>query len=195
MKTDRVNVAFFGDGAVNNGAFHEGINLASVWELPVIFVCENNLYATEVPFAKATKNPSVASRGEAYGLPGVEVDGNDVVAVYEAAGKAVGRARAGEGPTLLECKTYRTQAHSEGMRDAGYRTAEEVEAWKARSPIDLFAERLLGDEVVDRAELEQIENEVKALIEEALTFAEQSPWPDPSTMTEHVYSQEGCTDA
>jgi 2-oxoisovalerate dehydrogenase E1 component len=114
MKMDRVNVAFFGDGAVNNGAFHEGINLASVWGLPVILVCENNLYATEVAFAKATKNSSVASRGEAYGLPGVEVDGNDVIAVYEAAGEAVHRARAGDGPTLIECKTYRTRAHAEG---------------------------------------------------------------------------------
>jgi len=192
MKMDRVNVAFFGDGAVNNGAFHEGINLASVWGLPVIFVCENNLYATEVAFAKATKNSSVASRGEAYGLPGIEVDGNDVVAVYEAAGEAVRRARAGEGPTLLECKTYRTRAHAEGMRDAGYRTVEEVDAWKARCPIKLLADHLLDDRVVTEAEIDAIEAEIKALAEEAVTFAEQSPWPDPATITDHIYSQGGC---
>lgn len=194
-KTDRVSVAFFGDGAVNNGAFHEGINIATAWELPVIFVCENNLYATEVAFAKATKNPSVALRGQSYGLPGVEVDGNDVVAVYQATGEAVRRARAGEGPTLLECKTYRTRAHSEGMRDAGYRTVEEVNDWKARCPIKLFKNRLLGDKVVDETEIEDIESEVKLLIQEAVTFAEQSTWPDPATMTDHLYSREGCYDA
>jgi 2-oxoisovalerate dehydrogenase E1 component len=192
MKMDRVSVAFFGDGAVNNGAFHEGVNLATTWELPVIFVCENNLYATEVAFAKATKNSSVASRRQAYGLPGVEVDGNDVVAVYEVAGEAVRRARAGQGPTLLECKTYRTRAHSEGMRDAGYRTAEEVEEWKARCPITLFKKGLLADKVVDEAEIEAVEAEVSTLMAEAVTFAEQSPWPDPATMADHVYSQEGC---
>lgn len=192
MKMNRVSVAFFGDGAVNNGAFHEGVNLATVWKLPVIFVCENNLYATEVAFAKTTKNSSVASRGQAYGLPGVEVDGNDVVAVYQATEEAVRRARAGEGPTLLECKTYRTRAHSEGMRDAGYRTAEEVNDWKARCPIKLFKNRLLGDRLADEAEIEDIEAEVKSLMQEAVTFAEQSPWPDPATMTDHVYSQEGC---
>ena len=195
MKMERVSVAFFGDGAVNNGAFHEGINLATVWNLPVIFVCENNLYATEVAFAKATKNSSVASRGQAYDLPGVEVDGNDVVAVYEVAGEAVLRARAGEGPMLLECKTYRTRAHSEGMRDAGYRTTEEVDEWKARCPIALFKKGLLADKIVDEAEIEAVEAEVKTLMAEAVTYAEGSPWPDPATMTDHIYSQEGCYDA
>lgn len=195
LKTDRVGVAFFGDGAVNNSAFHEGINLASVWELPVIFVCENNLYATEVPFTKATRNPNVASRGQAYGLPGVEVDGNDVIAVYQAAGEAVRRARAGQGPTLLECKTYRTRAHSEGMRDAGYRAAEEVDAWKKRCPITQFKERLLQEGQVATAEIEAIEAEVQSLVEEAMHLAEQSPWPDPTTLTDHIYSHEGCYDA
>src|SRR5215469_705968 len=105
LRTDRVAVAFFGDGAVNNGAFHEGLNLASVWKLPVLFVCENNQFATEVPFAYAAGNPHVASRAAAYGMPGHEIDGNDVQAIYRVAGEAVRRARAGEGPTLLECKT------------------------------------------------------------------------------------------
>ena len=138
-------MAFFGDGAVNNGAFHEGINLAAAWDLPVVFVCENNLYATEIPFATVTKNPSVArtrpglwpargSRGWQRcdgGLPGRR------------------RSRAartfGGGPTLLECKTYRTRAHAEGMRDAGYRTLEEIATWKARCPIKLFEDRLLAE--------------------------------------------------
>lgn len=195
MKTSRVSVAFFGDGAVNNGAFHEGVNLASVWELPVIFVCENNLYATEVAFDRSTKKPGVASRAEAYGLPGVEVDGNDVIAVYQAAGEAVRRARSGRGPTLLECKTYRTRAHSEGMREVGYRTADEVNAWKARCPITLFEKRALQDQIVEQAELEKIQAEVKALVEEATQFAEQSPWPDPATAMSHLYSQEGCQHA
>jgi 2-oxoisovalerate dehydrogenase E1 component len=191
LKTDRAAVAFFGDGAVNNGAFHEGVNMASIWELPVIFVCENNLYATEVPFVKATRNPSVAARAQAYGLPGVEVDGNDVVAVYQAAGEAVNRARAGRGPTLLECRTYRTRAHSEGMREAGYRTTEEVNAWKARCPITTLKERLLQDRLADETEIEAIEADIQAMVEEAAQFADRSPWPDPATATDHVYSQEG----
>src|SRR5262249_17506184 len=135
LKTDRVAVAFFGDGAVNNGAFHEGLNLASIYKLPVLFVCENNQFATEVPFQYAAANPNVAERGAAYGLPGVLVDGNDVVAVHQAAGEAVRRTRNGGGPTLLECRTYRTRPHAEGMGDFTYRTREEVDQWKTRCPI------------------------------------------------------------
>src|SRR5215468_4707880 len=113
LKSDRVAVAFFGDGAVNNGAFHEGLNHAAIWKLPVLFVCENNEFATEVPFRYAAGNPGVASRAASYGLPGVDLDGNDVLAIHAAAGEAVQRARKGEGPTLLECRTYRTRAHAE----------------------------------------------------------------------------------
>jgi len=193
LKTDRVSVAFFGDGAVNNSTFHEGINMATVWQLPAIFVCENNLYATEVPFAQATQNPSVASRAQAYGLPGIELDGNDVLAVYEAAGEAVRRARSGSGPTLLECKTYRIRPHAEGMRDSGYRTAEEVAEWKARCPIKRFQEKLLDDGMTTPADLDQIEAEIKALIEDAVAFAENSPWPDPATLTDHLYSTKGLS--
>jgi TPP-dependent pyruvate/acetoin dehydrogenase alpha subunit len=190
LKLDRVAVAFFGDGAVNNGSFHEGINLATVWGLPVLFVCENNLYATEVAFAQATRNPEVASRARAYGLPGVAVDGNDVLAVYEAAGEAVRRARSGEGPTLLECRTYRTRPHSEGMRDAGYRTAEEVAEWKARSPVERFERILLSEGVATQDDLDRIEAEIKGLIEEAVAFAEASSWPDQATVADHVYATE-----
>jgi 2-oxoisovalerate dehydrogenase E1 component len=188
LKSDRVAVAFFGDGAVSNGAFHEGLNLASVWKLPALFVCENNLYATEVPFAKATANPSVASRASAYGLRGVELDGNDVLAIYRAAGEAVRAARAGEGPTLLECKTYRTRPHSEGMRDSGYRTREEIESWRTRDPIDLLQNKLLGEGLASAAELQQIDAEISAQAVEAHVYAQNSPWPDPSTVAEHVYS-------
>ncbi|OIO94780.1 MAG: dehydrogenase [Anaerolineae bacterium CG2_30_64_16] len=188
LKTARVSVAFFGDGASNNGAFHEGLNLATAWQLPAIFVCENNLYATEVPLKKATGNTNIASRAAAYGLPGITVDGNDVLAVYQAAGEAVARARAGGGPTLIECRTYRTRAHAEGMRDAGYRTPEEVASWKERDPIRLFREKLLGDGSVTEVELGAIDDEIKALVEEAGRFAEASPLPDPTTVSQHVYA-------
>jgi len=190
LKIDRVGVAFFGDGATNNGSFHEGLNLATAWSLPTLFVCENNLYATEVPYAKATKQTSVASRAAAYGLPGVEVDGNDVLAVYTAAGEAVARARSGQGPTLIECKTYRTRAHSEGMRDAGYRTQEEVAAWKARDPIALLSKRIVADKAATEAALEKIDAEVKAMVEEAAAFALASPLPQAGTVLDHVYATE-----
>jgi 2-oxoisovalerate dehydrogenase E1 component len=189
LKSDRVAVAFFGDGAVNNGAFHEGLNLASIWKLPVLFVCENNQYATEVPFAYAAGNPSVASRAAAYGLPGVEVDGNDVVAEYAAAQEAVGRARAGEGPTLLECQTYRTRAHAEGMGDYTYRTREEVESWRRRDPIARLRQALLAGGLAAEAELAQLDGEVKAVIADAQQFAESSPWPDAATAATHVYHE------
>jgi 2-oxoisovalerate dehydrogenase E1 component len=191
LKTDAVAVAFFGDGAVNNGAFHEGLNLASIWRLPVLFICENNQFATEVPFAYAAGNPSVASRAASYGLPGHEVDGNDVETVYRVAGEAVQRARAGDGPTLLECKTYRTRAHAEGMGDFTYRTRDEVEEWKGRCPIKRLRQRLLGSAGQANgasAALDEIDAEITALVAEAQQFAEKSPWPDPGTATSHVFS-------
>jgi 2-oxoisovalerate dehydrogenase E1 component len=200
LRTGRVAVAFFGDGAVNNGAFHEGLNLAAIWKLPVLFVCENNQFATEVPFRYAAGNPDVATRGAVYGLPGYPVDGNDVVAVYQAAGEAVRRARSGGGPTLLECKTYRTRAHAEGMGDYGYRAREEVEDWKTRCPIRRLRQRLMGGEggpdegngqtrQAATASLDAIDAEVSRLIAEAHQFAENSPWPDPATATRHVYDE------
>ncbi|KAB2668021.1 MAG: dehydrogenase, partial [Verrucomicrobia bacterium] len=188
LKTDRVAVAFFGDGAVNNGAFHEGVNMAALWKLPVLFVCENNQFATEVPFACSAGNPGVANRAASYGLPGAEVDGNDVLAVRRVAGEAVERARAGGGPTLLECKTYRTRPHSEGMGDFTYRTREEVEAWKARCPILRLREKLLGEGIVDDDALGAIDREIAGLAEAAHAFAEGSPWPDPATAGTHVFA-------
>ncbi|MCL4466104.1 MAG: thiamine pyrophosphate-dependent dehydrogenase E1 component subunit alpha [Chloroflexi bacterium] len=180
LKTDRVSVAFFGDGASNNGAFHEGLNMAAVWKLPAVFVCENNLYATEVALSSVAGNPNIAERAASYGLPGV--------AVYEAAGEAIRRARSGEGPTLLECKTYRTRAHAEGMREAGYRSAEEVEEWKGRCPIKRFRERLTAEGIADPDELRRIEADVTAVVEEGFAFAKDSPYPDPATVLDHLFS-------
>jgi 2-oxoisovalerate dehydrogenase E1 component len=188
LKTDRVAVAFFGDGAVNNGAFHEGLNLAAIWKLPVVFVCENNQYATEVPFAYAAGNTSVASRAVCYGLAGAEVDGNDAVEVHRAAGEAVRRARAGGGPTVLECLTYRTRPHAEGMGDFTYRTRDEVDEWKTRCPI-LRLKGLLLETGAGEGELSALEAEIEAEAEEAHRFAEQSAAPDPATATTHVYAE------
>lgn len=182
LNTDRVGVAFFGDGASNNGAFHEGLNMASIWKLPVLFICENNLYATEISINQSAGNPNVAERAVAYNIPGVQVDGNDVLKVYEAAREATLRARSGGGPTLIECRTYRTRAHAEGMRDAGYRSAEEVDAWKARDPLKLLAAQLPA------ADVAAIEAEVKAQVDAAYDFARNSPYPDPSTATTHVFA-------
>lgn len=189
-RTDHVAVAFFGDGAVNNGAFHEGLNMASIWNLPVLFICENNQFATEVPFAYAAGNPAVGSRGAAYGMPGFTLDGNDVLEIHRVAGEAVQRARRGEGPTLIECQTYRTRAHAEGMGDFTYRTREDVEAWKQRCPINrLRATATDNGHAGLAAQFDAVDREVAAIVAEAREFAESSPWPTPESATQHVYSK------
>jgi 2-oxoisovalerate dehydrogenase E1 component len=188
LKNERVAVAFFGDGAVNNGAFHEGLNMAGIWKLPVLFVCENNQYATEVPFAYAAGNPDVAARGALYGLPGVALDGNDVVAIHRAAGEAVRRARAGGGATLLECRTYRTRPHAEGMGDFTYRTRDEVDGWKQRCPIVRLRQLLIEDGAAGADELNAIDAGVEAEVQDAHRQAEQSAWPDAATATDHVFA-------
>lgn len=187
LKTDNVAVAFFGDGAVNNGAFHEGLNMASIWNLPVIFICENNQFATEVPFQYSSGIPDVGRRAASYGMPGHEVDGNDVLAVYETAGEAVERARAGGGPTLIECKTYRTRAHAEGMGDYTYRTREDVAEWKERCPIRRLTTRLIADGILSESDVSAVDEEVRALVEESGRAAESADWPDASTAATHVY--------
>jgi 2-oxoisovalerate dehydrogenase E1 component len=187
-KSDRVSVAFFGDGGSNNGAFHEALNMAVIWKLPVLFVCENNQYATEVPFVSVAGNSDVSARGAGYGIPSVPLDGNDVLAVHAAAGEAVARARRGDGPALLACTTYRTRPHSEGMRDGGYRTREEIEEWRGRDPIKRLRQTMIEQEAVQPKVLEDVENEVSALVREAMDWATASPWPDPSTVAEHVYA-------
>ncbi|MDB5337131.1 MAG: acoA 1 [Planctomycetaceae bacterium] len=189
LKTDQVAVAFFGDGAANNAAFHEGLNMASIWKLPVLFVCENNQFATEVPSSYASGNPAIAIRGVSYGIPGIEVDGNDVLAVYDVAGEAVRRARSGGGPTLIECKTYRTRAHAEGMGDFTYRTREDVEEWKKRDPIALFRANSEAQKTASAADFAAVDAEVQAEVAEAMKFAEGSPWPEGATATKHVYCE------
>jgi 2-oxoisovalerate dehydrogenase E1 component len=188
LKNEHVGVAFFGDGAANNGAFHEGLNLASIWKLPVLFICENNHYATEVPLSYSAGNPRIHERGASYGLPSLEVDGNDVLAIREAAETAVKRARAGGGATLIECKTYRTRAHAEGMGDFGYRTREEVDQWKTRCPIASYRKYLLQSQVADEASLSIVENELKTLVEEAHDSAIASPMPAAETAATHIFS-------
>ena len=185
-----VGVAFFGDGAVGNGAFHEGLNLAAIYDLPALFVCENNLYATEVPFSHASRNPEVASRAENYGIPGVAVDGNDVLAVHEAASRAIRRARDGKGPTLIEARTYRTRPHAEGMGLTGvYRTEEEVAAWREKDPITMFRSRILSDETMTESDLDRMESDIKSEVDEAEREAAAAPWPDGGTAARHAYRE------
>lgn len=186
-KSGQVVVAFFGDGAVNSGSFHEAVNFGAVWDLPVIFVCENNLYATEMAFSRATKNTSVQSRAAAYKLHGVEVDGNDVTAVCEAAAEAVHRARFENSPTLIEAKTYRILGHHEGDPGTDYRTREEVQQWKLRCPIKVLREKLLGERLASPESFRQIEVDVHHWLDDAVQFAKQSPTPSPSTVREHVF--------
>jgi TPP-dependent pyruvate/acetoin dehydrogenase alpha subunit len=184
----QVAVAFFGDGAVNNGAFHEGLNLAATWNLPVVFVCENNLYATEMPFAQATKNTNVASRAAAYKIPGVQVDGNDVLDVYKKSGEAIARARSGEGPTLLECLTYRWYGHHEGDPGTSYRTKEEIARWKASDPVQRLRDHALRSSLAKEEDFKRIDLEVERVIQDSADFAVASPQPDVSTALDHVFS-------
>jgi TPP-dependent pyruvate/acetoin dehydrogenase alpha subunit len=180
-RSGQVVASFFGDGAVAEGAFHEGVNMAAIWNLPVIFVCENNLYGASTPIGQVAAVKDLADRAAAYGFPGVVVDGNDVLAVREAMSTAVERARAGEGPTLLECKTYRTCGHSRS--DAcGYRTRDEEAEWRDRDPLTV-----LGRVIADESALESIEADLAAEIDAAVAFAEESPYPKPEDTLRHVY--------
>jgi TPP-dependent pyruvate/acetoin dehydrogenase alpha subunit len=184
---DSVVVAFFGDGATSFGGFHEALNFAGVHKLPVLYVCQNNLWAESVPLRLQTALTDLADRAKAYGFPGISVDGNDVLAVYEAATQAIARARAGEGPTLLECKTYRWYGHSE-IDPAKYRTKEEVEAWKKRDPVATFERKLRELGMLDDAAVSAAKAEITAEIDEAVEFAESSSYPDASELTEHIWA-------
>jgi acetoin:2,6-dichlorophenolindophenol oxidoreductase subunit alpha len=186
-RTGAVAVAFFGDGANNEGAFHEALNLASIWRLPVVFVCENNQYAMSMAMARATAVANVADRAGAYAIPGVMVDGNDFAAVAEAAFEATDRARAGEGPTLIEAKTYRTRGHSRSDRNR-YRTREEIDAWKARDPISRFEQEILSLGLATAAEVATIAASVEKEMAEAVAEASASPWPSVADLTRDVYS-------
>jgi pyruvate dehydrogenase E1 component alpha subunit len=187
-KTDQVVACFFGEGASNQGTFHESINMASAWSLPVIFVCENNLYAMGTCQSRVMKIENIADRAPAYGIPGVAVDGNDVLEVFDASQKAVGRARNGAGPTLIECKTYRHKGHSR-VDPAKYRPKEEVERWLAKDPIKRFKAALMQQKSLSQEEIQKIEKDVYVEIEEAAKFAMESPYPAPEEALEDVYEQ------
>lgn len=181
-----VAVSFFGDGASNQGTFHEALNLSSIWKLPVVFVCENNQYAISVPSSYSVAVRDISMRGAAYAMPSVTVDGMDVLAVYEAAKVAIERARKGEGPSLIEAKTYRYRGHFEGD-PMHYRTKEELEWWKAKDPIPRLRTYLLTLGIATEKELKEIEEEVKKTVEEAFKYAEESPWPDPKEAYTDVF--------
>lgn len=186
----RVSVSFFGDGASNEGTFHESLNLASVWKLPVIFVCENNLYGISVPSWQSTSVKDISVRGTAYDIPGITVDGNDVEAIDAAFKEAYDRAVAGEGPTLIECKTYRWLGHWTGDPQP-YRTREEVEQWKQKCPIKRYREKLIEQGLVTAEELDAIEIAAKKEADDAAQFALNSPEPDPATLLDDVFYQGG----
>lgn len=183
---DRIALAFFGDGAVNEGAFHEAANLAGLWKLPIIFFCENNLYGEGTPQNKQAPVVDLSVRAEGYNFPGVIVDGNDVLAVVGATQTAAERARAGEGPTFVEGKTYRFRGHYEGDPMI-YRSKEETEAWRQRDPIMLFRRRLLEEKWASTADVQEAEAQVQATLDEAVKFAADSPQPKPESALEGVY--------
>ena len=188
QKTGRVTVCFFGDGASNQGTFHESLNIASAFSLPVVYVCENNLYGVGTRQSNVRKVRDIADRAVSYAIPGIIVDGNDVLAVHEAVSKAVDRARAGEGPTLIECKTYRWQVHFEGEPDT-YRDPQEVEGWKAREPIGRFKSKLLEGGILTEEEAQAIEERVVEELAEAVRFAYESPYPDVSEALADLYTE------
>lgn len=184
--TDQVTVCFFGDGAAEQGTTHEAMNLAAIWQLPVVFVCENNLYAESTPWTYHCAAPDIASRAAAYDMPGILVDGTDVFAVYEAAGEAIARARRGEGPTLLECRAFRYYGHFQG--DAvTYRTPEEEQSYQQRDPLQRFRQTVLAQGLLSEDDLEAIEARARELVEEAVRFAEASPYPAPEECLTDVY--------
>ncbi len=186
-RNGNIAVTFFGDGASNRGTFHESLNLASIWKLPVVYVCENNFFAMSSFQRDAMAVQNISERAAAYGIPGVTVDGNDVVAVYETGLEAVRRAREGKGPTLIEAITWRHHGHFEGENDV-YRDPKEHEAWLRKDPIPRFQEQLLKNHRVTAEELERIESGVRREIEETVAFAEQSPDPGPAELLEDVYN-------
>ncbi|KKB73554.1 MULTISPECIES: thiamine pyrophosphate-dependent dehydrogenase E1 component subunit alpha [Bacillus] len=182
-----VSVCFFGDGANNQGTFHEGINLAAIWKLPVIFVAENNGYGEATPFSYASSCKAIADRAAGYGIPGVQVDGKDVMAVYQAAEEAVKRAKNGEGPTLIECITYRNYGHFEGDAQR-YKTSEEkLEHQEEKDAISIFRRELLASQKLTEEELDRIETSVAKAVEEAVEFSEKSPYPDQAELLTDVY--------
>ena len=192
LGTNAITVCFFGDGANNEGAFHEALNIASVWKLPVVFVCENNKYGMSTSTERSTAVKQIATRALAYDMPGDTVDGNDFSAVAEAVDRAVGRARSGDGPSLIESLTYRWRGHSRSDRNR-YRTKQEIKAWQEKDPILRMSNMLTEHGIVDSARIMEIESEVEQIIEAAITFAMESPDPVQADATKYVYASETIT--
>ena len=192
QKKDFVSLVFFGDGASNQGACHESMNLAALWKLPVIFVCENNQFAVTTSYKDSVSVDHVSDRASAYGIPGVLVDGQDVIAMYEATEQAVIRARSGEGPTLIEGLTYRYEDHSLGLanvrRDGNYRSDDELNEWLKRDPIEIHKEFLINQDMMSKKEIDELEKKEIVLVEEALEFARKSPYPDPSQLYDDLFT-------
>ncbi|WP_022665033.1 thiamine pyrophosphate-dependent dehydrogenase E1 component subunit alpha [Desulfospira joergensenii] len=184
---DHVAVCFFGDGASNQGTTQEALNLASAWKLPVVFVNENNGYGISCPTSKSMAITDIADRASAYDMPGVVVDGNDVLAVYEAVSEGVKRARSGQGPSLIECKTYRWRGHFEGDACV-YRDDKELEAWKEKDPVALYEKKLVEEEIMTAEQVAELSKKVEADLEAAVAFALESPLPDASDLTHDVYA-------
>ena len=191
-KEDRIAAAFFGDGAVNTGAFNEGVNLAAVWKLPILFVCENNLYALSVPHKKSFAGESIAARGACYGIKSFLVeDGNDVVAVYYAASKAAEHIRSGNGPAFIECRTYRKKGH--GVYDtAWYRPKDEVDFWMKKDPIDRFFKKLKSLGIISEDEFKRWDEEIASILEEAVKEAEEAPIMPFDEMWDYLYVSGGA---
>jgi len=185
-KSDRVTVTFFGDGASNQGTFHESLNLASVWKLPVIFICENNLYGISVPTWQSTSVKDIGVRAGSYNMPGYTIDGNDVTAILDTFSGCLKRARNGEGPSLIEAKTYRWKGHWTGDPEV-YRTKEEVAEWMEKCPIKRFRAYLLENKIAVDSELDRIDSQAVQEVEEAAEFALSSPEPDPARVMDGMY--------
>ena len=191
QKLDSVVVAFFGDGAMNTGAFHEGVGLAAFWDLPVVFVCSNNMYAMSTPLKNYTKLKNLSEKAKAYGIPGVTVDGNDAVAVAEVASQAIENARDGRGPTLIVGNTYRHYGHHMGDPGTSYRAKEEVEEWKKQDPIARLRAQLLQKKILTESELEEIQTATEQELDEAVKFAVESPEPKVEEALEDIYYEAG----
>jgi TPP-dependent pyruvate/acetoin dehydrogenase alpha subunit len=188
-RQDRVVLCFFGDGATSRGDWHEGVNMAAVSKVPVVFICNNNQYAYSTPLERQMAVENVADRADAYGMPGEIVDGNDILAVWDASTRAIQRARAGDGPTLIECKTFRMTGHS-AHDDAGYVPPELFEFWEERDPINRFERFLTSRGLIDRAGIEQMQGQINHEIDEAIQVAEKDPFPEPEDCLRDVYYEE-----
>ncbi len=192
-KNDHVTICFFGEGATNEGIFHESLNLAAIWDLPVIFICENNLYQVFTSVKESLPIKDVSVRAASYNIPGITCDGNDVLELFDVISAAVQRARKGKGPSLIEAKTYRWEGHytGDGHAKGGYRSMEEVEEWKARDPILRLEKYIIDKEFADSKTFEKIQKELKEEMERAASFAEKSPWPDESDLYKDVFYESG----